>query len=196
MDCSLPGSSVHAIFPGKNTGVGHHALLQGIFPTQGSNLRLSCLLHWQVDSLPLAPPGKPCSWGRRCFFFCCSRIYRAPLVAQTVKIRHFYREEGSVSKAFPIPLTYLLALKQGWLICTETVEVKFGHPCGSFSVFLRAFHFSFSSRWAMNVPGRKGGLRTQNTLVCVARSEPGWYSPSSWKVECLHLWSGKWVKKL
>ena len=27
--------------------------------TQGSNLRLLCLLHWQVDSLPLAPSGKP-----------------------------------------------------------------------------------------------------------------------------------------
>ena len=36
MDCSPPGSSVHGI-PGKNTGVGCHALLQGIFPTQGSN---------------------------------------------------------------------------------------------------------------------------------------------------------------
>ena len=31
-----------------------------IFLTQGSNPRLLCLLHWQVDSLPLAPPGKPC----------------------------------------------------------------------------------------------------------------------------------------
>ena len=37
MDCSLPGSSVHGDSPGKNTGVGCHALLQGIFPTQGSN---------------------------------------------------------------------------------------------------------------------------------------------------------------
>ena len=36
-DCSLPGSSVHRDSPGKNTGVGCHALLQGIFPTQGSN---------------------------------------------------------------------------------------------------------------------------------------------------------------
>jgi len=45
--------------PGKNTGVGCHALLQGICPTQGWNLRLSCLLHWQAGSLPLAPPGKP-----------------------------------------------------------------------------------------------------------------------------------------
>ena len=37
MDYSLPGSSVHGDFPGKNTGVDCHAFLQGIFPTQGSN---------------------------------------------------------------------------------------------------------------------------------------------------------------
>ena len=35
MDCSLPGSSVHGYSPGKDTGVGCHSLLQGIFPTQG-----------------------------------------------------------------------------------------------------------------------------------------------------------------
>ena len=35
MDCSWPGSSVHGDSPGKNTGVGCQALLQGIFPTQG-----------------------------------------------------------------------------------------------------------------------------------------------------------------
>ena len=33
MDCSPPGSSVHGDSPGKNTGVGWHALLQGIFPS-------------------------------------------------------------------------------------------------------------------------------------------------------------------
>ena len=37
MDCSPPGSSVHGNSPGKNTGLGCHALLQGIFPTQGSS---------------------------------------------------------------------------------------------------------------------------------------------------------------
>ena len=37
MDCSLPGSSAHGDSPGKNIGVGCHALFQGIFPTQGSN---------------------------------------------------------------------------------------------------------------------------------------------------------------
>ena len=34
MDCTLPGSSVLGDSPGKNTGVGCHALLQGIFPNQ------------------------------------------------------------------------------------------------------------------------------------------------------------------
>ena len=35
--------------------------LQGIFLTQGLNLCLLCLLHWQAGSLSLAPPGKPCT---------------------------------------------------------------------------------------------------------------------------------------
>ena len=39
--------------PGKNIGVGCHFLLQGIFPTQGLNLHLFHLLHWQAGSLPL-----------------------------------------------------------------------------------------------------------------------------------------------
>ena len=38
--CIPPGSSVHGDSPGKNTGVGCHALLQGIFLTQGSNSQL------------------------------------------------------------------------------------------------------------------------------------------------------------
>ena len=49
MDCSLPGSSVHRDTPGKNTEVGCHALLQGIFPTQGLNPGLPYfrwILYW------------------------------------------------------------------------------------------------------------------------------------------------------
>ena len=45
MDCSLSGSSVHGIFQSRIL-----ELLHRIFPTQGSNLRLSCLLHSQEDS--------------------------------------------------------------------------------------------------------------------------------------------------
>ena len=40
--------------PGKNIGVGCHALLQGIFPTQGSNPRLLRFLHGQAGSYPLS----------------------------------------------------------------------------------------------------------------------------------------------
>ena len=45
--------------PGVNTWVGCHFLLQGTFLTPGSNPCLLPFLHYQVGSLPLAPPGKP-----------------------------------------------------------------------------------------------------------------------------------------
>ena len=50
MDCSWPDPTVHGIWVA-------HALLQGIFVTQGFSPRLLCLLHWQEGSLPLAPLG-------------------------------------------------------------------------------------------------------------------------------------------
>ena len=59
LDCSPPGSSVHRILQAR-TRVGCHALLQGIFPTQGLNLCLLYRLHLQMGSLTLATPGK--SW--------------------------------------------------------------------------------------------------------------------------------------
>ena len=45
--------------PGKNTGVGCHALLQGIFPTLGSNLHHFTSPALAGGSLPLMPLGKP-----------------------------------------------------------------------------------------------------------------------------------------
>ena len=49
-------------FLGKSTGVGCHFPLQGVFPTQKSNLLLFCILHWQVDSLILHHLGSPWKW--------------------------------------------------------------------------------------------------------------------------------------
>ena len=60
MDYSSSGSSVHGDSPGKNTGVGYYALLQGIFPTQGSNPGLPAL---QADSLPSEPAAEPKNTG-------------------------------------------------------------------------------------------------------------------------------------
>ena len=56
MDCSLPGSFVYGDSPGKNTGVACHALLQGLFPTQGSN---SGLLHCRQILYQLSYQGSP-----------------------------------------------------------------------------------------------------------------------------------------
>ena len=56
MDCSPPGSSVHGDSPGKNTGVGCHALLQGIFLTQESNWGLP---HYRRILYQLSYQGSP-----------------------------------------------------------------------------------------------------------------------------------------
>ena len=58
MASSPPGSSFHGDSPGKNTGVGCHALLQGINP--GIETRSPAL---QADTLPSTPPGKPMNTG-------------------------------------------------------------------------------------------------------------------------------------
>ena len=60
-------------FPGKNAGVGCHALLQGSSPIQGSNLHLVCLQQWQAGSLGFTQN-------------CCYFLLRwASLTAQMVK---------------------------------------------------------------------------------------------------------------
>ena len=56
--------------------------LQGIFLTQGSNLRLLCLLRWQADSLPLAPSGK-------CVYCMVNRILN------TVRFQQIFSEQAS-----------------------------------------------------------------------------------------------------
>ena len=55
IECSLARLLRPWDSPGKNTGVGCHALLQGTFPTQASKLSLSHPLHWQMCSLPPVP---------------------------------------------------------------------------------------------------------------------------------------------
>ena len=71
---SPPGSFVYGDSPGKNTDVGYHALLQGIFPTQGSNQHL---LHYTQILYPASHLGSSCfpktvmngGWGEKVFFF-------------------------------------------------------------------------------------------------------------------------------
>ena len=98
MDCSWPRSSVHGDSPGRNTGMGCYALLQGIFPTQGLNPGLPhcrqilhCLSHqeslWILEwvaypfsresSWPRNWTGAPCIGG---VFFTSWATREAPLL--------------------------------------------------------------------------------------------------------------------
>ena len=60
MDCSAntPSFSVHGISQARILEWIAHTLLKGLSPTQGSNLGLLYILHWQAGSLPLVQAGK------------------------------------------------------------------------------------------------------------------------------------------
>ena len=64
MDCKPNGPLCPWDFPGKNTGMGYHFLLQGIFPRQGSNPSLLLgrrfLYHWTTWESPLNEVTKSC----------------------------------------------------------------------------------------------------------------------------------------
>ena len=79
-------------FPDKNTQAGCHFLLQGIFPTQGSNPSLLRRMHWQVDSLSLSHLGSPslCIYISSMYLACISRssIYAELQTWRAVNIHH------------------------------------------------------------------------------------------------------------
>ena len=81
-------------FPGKNTRVGCHALLQGIFPTQELNLYL---LHWQVDSLTPMPPGLP---GRK---WSLQKFSSAILSYQLPRFKLTSRQRDELWKSHSLP---------------------------------------------------------------------------------------------
>ena len=64
-------------FLSKDTGVGNHFLLPGIFLTQGSNPRL---LHWQMGSLPLSHQGSAC----HCFCVCAVTLHPEPVSSEVL----------------------------------------------------------------------------------------------------------------
>ena len=85
MDCSPPGSSVPGDSPGKNTGVGCHFLLQGIFPTQGSNLDF---LHYRQILYYLSHQRNPRYSLRtgNSYFFISSRVVNLYLLKSDVAV--------------------------------------------------------------------------------------------------------------
>ena len=101
-------------FPGKSTGVGCHFLLQGIFLTQGSNSCLLCLLHYQADSLPVVPPGKPlvillgCPQKMVCPYILLYIEYAIVLYVAGVKVKccHYFEKLLEFFKKLKLELPY------------------------------------------------------------------------------------------
>ena len=103
--------------------VGCHFLLQGIFPTQGSDPQLLCLLHWQEGSLPLAPPGKPSRLYVPVYKLLLPETSR-PHIWQTPlhlsKLRWDCIESGAFLPALKAPSLPLLILASVLFLCLFT----------------------------------------------------------------------------
>ena len=113
---SPPGSLVHGNSPGKNTGVACHALLQGIFPTQGSNPRL---LHcrWILLSEPL---GKPKNTGVHSLSllqrtFPTQELNQGLLHFRQILYQLSYQGSPLICRFYPINMYYITTQICGWL---------------------------------------------------------------------------------
>ena len=86
---------------GKNPAGGCHALLQGIFPTLGSNLPLQRLLHGQVGSSPLSHQGTS-SYNTQ-----CDQCYEIVVKVQQIQVLLWGTFLHSFSQIFPIQVSTL-----------------------------------------------------------------------------------------
>ena len=113
MDCSPPGSSVHGDSLAKNTGVGCHALLQGIFPTQGSN---PGLLYCRKNFFTIWATREACV----CIVLC---KWWTSVIAQLVKNLPAMQETR----------VWYLVKEISWRRDRLSVPVFLGFPCDSVS---------------------------------------------------------------
>ena len=140
MDCSLPGSSVHGNSPGKNTGVGCHSLLQGIFPTRGSNpgllhcrrilyhlsqQRSPTILDWVAypfsrgSSWPGNRTGASCISGRFFISWATREAHDKPR-QHIRKQRHHFTNKDLCNQSYGFSSSHLcmweLDHKEGWVL--------------------------------------------------------------------------------
>ena len=132
MDCSLSGFSVHGILQAK---MGSHFLLEGVFPTQGSNLGL---LHCRQILYCLSHQGSPTITSVTTFFalflflpsaLCLSVLYDFP----------------SSSIFMPLPtITFLSFLLRGrYLPAAYTLKKDLHLPFGFWSPIYSGLEFLF-----------------------------------------------------
>ena len=114
--------------PGKNTGMGCHAVLQDIFTTKGLNLCLLCPLHWWVDSLLLSTSWE--AWclnnSEHCWITCNEWLDRCLQCQHVSSVKQGCRR--SVLLTFVPPRPSTAALNKSWLSENTTWPAR-GHIC-------------------------------------------------------------------
>ena len=80
-----------------------YALLQGLFPIQGLNLQLLCLLRWQVVSLPLMLPGKP-------YIYVCVYIYMHTHMYVVIYIQYINKYKYSHKYSHMYTIIYMTGI--------------------------------------------------------------------------------------
>ena len=155
MDHSPPGSSVHGDFPGKNTGVGYHALLQGIFLTKGLSPLLLRLLHFERILYPIGWAGREAPVYVRTTqksilrFYLCSQYSHPPLYFFSVHI--FIKDWHTIY----ILLLHVFCLLQKCKLYTTGIFVYFVY---------------FGSIFALNIVKHSKILRNNLMLTIIAMS--------------------------
>ena len=111
MDSSSPGSSVHGILQAKILEWVVTPSLQGSFLTQGSNLRLLCLLYWQVC----------------CVFFTTSTLWEAPKALY--EVQNYYSMNTTTSCLTCKNWWY--GLRESWI--DIAINAHSGNTCHKFN---------------------------------------------------------------
>ena len=164
--------------PGKTTGVGCHSLLQGIFPTQGSN---PSLLHWQACSLPLSHLESP-TWlclkmtHQRCVLRNKHVWWTADLTSKYGNIKHSAPSARTSQLATNITNTRRAKQQPSiWQTCScdshPPGQVCSLHPEISGNLFIQPPRQMVSALRSTQTPQRAARcredlLREQNTQIC------------------------------
>ena len=128
-------------FPGKNTGVGCHFPLQGIFLTKGLNPCLLSLLYWWVDSLPLSYQGSSCRRNGWSVHFWNSCFYTVWGETESWRLQTTYGAARALFKSSQALLTDRQCVRTAfpWLMWLEddfSLMCASVHACGCLCVYL------------------------------------------------------------
>ena len=138
--------------------MGCHFLLQGSFRTQGSNLPLLTLLHWQTGSLPLSHPGSPSAAG-------LSLIVSRPLQPASSSVQSGPSDgpaqEGLLTRLHIQKTSFYLNPHTSFLPQNQTEHRRSGCPVGTWGAALEQMDPRL--RLGLPVPGRGEVLRPRSS---------------------------------